>query len=78
MLFNIFINDINSGIECTLNEFKDDPKLRGEINTLEGQDAIQRDLVRLSSGLTRTSKGSAKPSARSCTWVMAISTINTM
>ncbi|GAB0193755.1 cAMP-dependent protein kinase inhibitor alpha [Grus japonensis] len=37
---------MDSGIECALSKFTDDTKLCGEVNTLEGRDAIQRDLDR--------------------------------
>ena len=47
VLFYTFVSNMNSGIECTLSEFADDTKLCGAVNTLEGRDAIQRDLDRL-------------------------------
>ncbi|GAB0179953.1 hypothetical protein GRJ2_000460600 [Grus japonensis] len=45
VLFNIFVSDMDSEIECTLSKFVDNTKLCGVVDTLEGRDAIKRDLV---------------------------------
>ena len=44
-LFNIFINYLNSEIECTHSTFADDTKVRAVVVTVEGRNAIQRDMT---------------------------------
>ncbi|PKU38706.1 rna-directed dna polymerase from mobile element jockey-like [Limosa lapponica baueri] len=55
---------MGSGTECTLNKFADDDSLCGTVDTLEGRNAIQKDLHRLErwarANLTKLNKAKCK------------------
>ena len=49
VVFNVFVNDLDAGLEEILIKFPDDTKLGGAVHTLKGRQALQRDLDRLES-----------------------------
>ncbi|KAK4826656.1 hypothetical protein QYF61_010641 [Mycteria americana] len=64
ILFNIFLNDLDDGAECSLSKFADDINQGGVADMPVGHAAIQRDLDRLEKGVDRNfmklSKGKCK------------------
>jgi len=40
ILFNTFINNLDTGVECTFSKFPDDTKLGGAVGSLKEQEAL--------------------------------------
>ncbi|KAJ7428126.1 hypothetical protein BTVI_01284 [Pitangus sulphuratus] len=47
VLFNVFINDFDEGLKCILSNFADDTKLGVVVDSLEGREALRKDLDKL-------------------------------
>lgn len=54
VLFNILINNTDSGIKCTPSKFADNTKVNGAADITEGRDIIQRTSTSSKHGSTQT------------------------
>jgi len=72
----IFLN-LDAEVECTSSKFADDTKLEGAVDSLEGREALQRDLDRLESWTTTNHVKFNKSKCRISTWDRVILLIHT-
>lgn len=69
MLFNIFRNDVDEGLEGILSTFADDTKLRRAADSVEGREALEGDLNKLGDRtITSHMSQGTWESVKFCTW----------
>ncbi|RMC13024.1 hypothetical protein DUI87_10554 [Hirundo rustica rustica] len=49
-LFNVFINNLDAGLEGILSQFANNTKLEGDVESLEGREALQGDKLNFNKG----------------------------